>query len=161
MISTGVSTKELYRTYRESMRKIADIRFANAVLQWDQETFLPSNGAEFRGQQIATLSELSHQFFSEEKLGDTLNELAQRNDLDNRQKRNVELSLQDYNKNKKYTSAFVRALSEQVNKAFHSWIEARKQNSFRITCKYDRLSAGPGSSTSGPPEAVKIILCGS
>ncbi|MGZ4012202.1 MAG: carboxypeptidase M32, partial [Flavisolibacter sp.] len=39
---------------------------------------------------------------------------------------------EDYLKNKKYTSEFVRKLSEQVNKAFHSWIESRKQNSFAV-----------------------------
>ncbi|RYZ28924.1 MAG: carboxypeptidase M32 [Chitinophagaceae bacterium] len=125
-----INTQELYATFRTKMQRIADIRAANAVLQWDQETYLPTGGAHFRGQQISTLSEIAHQFFSEEELGNILNELAGRADLSAAQKRNVELTLEDYNKNKKYTSAFVRALSEQINKTFHAWIEVRKQNSF-------------------------------
>lgn len=112
------------------MQRIADIKSASSVLQWDQETYLPSGGAHFRGQQISTLSEIAHQFFSEEELGNILNQLAAKDDLSPAQKRNIELTLEDYNKNKKYTSAFVRKLSEQINKTFHSWIEARKQNSF-------------------------------
>lgn len=127
-----MNTQELYKTYQTKMHRIADIRSANAVLQWDQETYLPTGGAHFRGQQISTLSEIAHQFFSEEALGDLLNELVSKDDLSPEQKRNVELTLEDYTKNKKYTSAFVRALSEQVNKTFHAWIEARKQNSFSI-----------------------------
>jgi len=123
-------TQELYASFRTKMERIADIKAANAVLQWDQETYLPAGGAHFRGQQISTLSEIAHQFFSEEELGNILNELGGRTDLSPAQKRNVELTLEDYNKNKKYTSAFVRALSEQINKTFHAWIEARKQNSF-------------------------------
>src|SRR4030095_4566904 len=87
-------------------------------------------GAAFRGQQIATLSEIAHQFFSDEKLGSILNELNDKNELSKEEKRNIELSLDDYNKNKKYSSAFVRKLSEQVNKTFHAWLESRKQNSF-------------------------------
>ncbi len=132
-ISTGTttsSTGELYGQYNSAMRKIADIRFANAVLQWDQETYLPSKGAGLRGQQIATLSEMAHQLFSEEKLGAILNELKGRDALSAEEKRNIELSLEDYNKNKKYSSSFVRQLSEQVNKTFHAWLEARKNNSF-------------------------------
>src|SRR5690606_8732191 len=109
------------------MRLIADVRNASAVLQWDQETYLPPKGALFRGQQISTLSEISHKLFSEEELGNILTELASRNDLSDDQKKNVLLTREDYIKNKKYTSRFVRELSEQVNKAFHAWIESRKK----------------------------------
>src|SRR5689334_7720478 len=109
------TSEELYRTYRTKMSRIADVRAANAVLQWDQETYLPKKGAAFRGQQISTLSELSHQLFSEDSLGDLLNDLCTRNDLSPTQKRNIERTLDDYNKNKKYSSQFVRALSEQIN----------------------------------------------
>jgi len=112
------------------MRLIADVRNASAVLQWDQETYLPPKGALFRGQQISTLSEISHKLFSEEELGNILTELASRNDLSDDQKKNVLLTREDYIKNKKYTSRFVRELSEQVNKAFHAWIESRKKNDF-------------------------------
>lgn len=109
---------------------IADVRNANGVLQWDQETFMPPKGAMFRGQQISTLSEISHRLFSEEELGGILQDLKGCQDLTSEEKRNVELTYEDFVKNKKYTSSFVRALSEQINKTFHAWIESRKQNSF-------------------------------
>ncbi len=126
------TTLELYESYRKKMNRIADVRNANAILQWDQETYLPPKGAHFRGQQISTLSEIAHQLFSEQELGNLLQELMHKDDLSKEQKRNVTLTLEDYEKNKKYTSAFVRTLSEQTNKAFHSWIGARKQNSFIV-----------------------------
>ena len=127
-----MTTSQLYNSYKEQMNRIADIKYASALLQWDQETYLPVKAAAIRGQQIATLSELAHQFFTDEKLGNVLNELKQRNDLSEDEKRNVELTLEDYTKNKKYSSDFVRKISEQVNKTFHSWIEARKKDSFSI-----------------------------
>src|SRR5215212_9372489 len=117
------TTHDLYQKYQGKMRFIADIKNANAVLQWDQETYLPPKGASFRGQQISTLSEISHRLFSEEELGTLLQQLLSENDLSAEQKRNVEKTNEDYLKNKKYTSEFVRKLSEQINKAFHSWIE--------------------------------------
>ncbi|RYZ20722.1 MAG: carboxypeptidase M32, partial [Chitinophagaceae bacterium] len=47
-----------YAEYVRRMQRIADIRYASAVLQWDQETYLPPKGAEHRGRQLSTLSEL-------------------------------------------------------------------------------------------------------
>ena len=126
-----MNTQQLYDSYRQQMQRIADVRHASAVLQWDQETYLPPKGAQHRGQQISTLSELAHQLFSADSLGGLLQELLAKGDLDVFQKRNVELTLEDYTKAKKYSSAFVRQLSEQINKTFHAWIEARKQNSFK------------------------------
>ena len=127
-----MKTSELYEAYLTKMRRIADIRSASAILQWDQETYMPQGGAHFRGQQISTLSEIAHQFFSEDSLGNLLQELSAKEDLSAEQKRNVELTREDYNKNKKYTSAFVRKLSEQINKTYHAWLEARKANSFSV-----------------------------
>jgi len=114
------------------MQKIADLKNSLAVLQWDQETYLPSKGASFRGQQIATLSELIHELSTEEKLGQMLNSLKSGNSLSESEKKNITLTSDDYNKQKKYSSAFVRQLTETISKCFHSWLQARKQNSFAV-----------------------------
>jgi carboxypeptidase Taq len=127
-----MTTSQLYEKYRQKMRLIADVRNANALLQWDQETYLPAKGAFFRGQQISTLSEISHKLFSEEELGGLLQELLSKADLNASEKRNVERTNEDYIKNKKYRSEFVRKLSEQVNKTFHAWLESRKKNDFAV-----------------------------
>jgi len=127
-----MNTQDLYEEYKERMHRIADVKYSMALLQWDQETYLPPKGAGIRGQQIATLSEIAHRLFIDEKLGKILNELMDKNELGENEKRNIELTLEDYTKNKKYSSAFVRKLTEQVNRSFHAWMEARKQNSFPI-----------------------------
>ena len=41
------NTQELYKNYQTKMHRIADIRNANAVLQWDQETYLPKKAVVF------------------------------------------------------------------------------------------------------------------
>lgn len=127
-----MTTTEHYESYVQKMQRLADVRHAHAVLQWDQETYLPKKGARFRGQQLSTLSEIAHGLFSEEALGNTLQELLAKADLSSEQSRNVALSWEDYSKNKKYTTDFVRRLSDQTNKAFHSWIKARAENSFPV-----------------------------
>lgn len=126
-----MSLSELYLEYRNTLQKIADVKYASAVLQWDQETYLPTKGAEGRGRQLATLSEIAHAMFTTEKVGQLLQELLSKN-LQLDQKKNVERSWEDFSRLKKLTPKFVRRMSEAVSASFHSWIEARKQNDFRI-----------------------------
>lgn len=126
------STSDLYADYVARMQKIADVKYAAAVLEWDQETYLPPKGAEARGRQLASLSEIAHQWLTDPALGDLLRELQQRGDLEEDQRRNVGLSLEDYNRQTKFSPAFIRRLSETCSRSFHSWIRARNANAFDI-----------------------------
>jgi len=134
------STADLYNEYKERMQKIADVKYSAAVLQWDQETYLPPKGAQARGRQLATLSEIAHEWFIDPSLGQLLHELHGRGDLDDSRRRNVDLSLEDYDKQKKFTPAFIRKLSEATSRSFHSWLQARADNSFaRFSPDLDQL----------------------
>jgi carboxypeptidase Taq len=123
------STESIYQQYTAELTKTADVKYAAAVLQWDQETYLPVKGAEFRGRQLATLTELAHQMFTSERLGHLLQELLSR-ELSTIERRNVELTWEDYSRLAKLSPEFVRKMSEAVSASFHGWLEARKQNSF-------------------------------
>ncbi len=125
-----MSAADLYATYKTKMQKIADVKYAAAVLQWDQETYLPTKGNDFRGRQLATLTEIAHEQFTTETMGALLNELNSKEDLSYSEKRNVQLSLYDYNRNKKIPGNFVRKMSEAVTTSFHAWLKARNDNSF-------------------------------
>ncbi len=46
------------------LSEIADLNAAQAVLGWDQQTYMPPGGAEARGNQLATLGSLTHQKFT-------------------------------------------------------------------------------------------------
>lgn len=127
-----MSTANLYSTYKTKMQKIADVKYASAVLQWDQETYLPPKGNDFRGQQIATLSEIAHQLFTDKKMEELLEKLSSCEDLTSSEKRNIVLSYEDYKRNVKLSTAFVRQMSETVNQSYHAWAKARKENSFAV-----------------------------
>ena len=128
-------TPELYLKYQSKMRLIADVRNANALLQWDQETYLPQKGAAFRGQQISTLSEISHRLFSEDELGNILQELLSKDNLSAEQKRNIERTNEDYIKNKKYTSEFVRNFQSKQIKPFTRGLRQENKIHFRFLKK--------------------------
>ena len=129
MIKTAGS-RELYETYRQHMRKLADVRSALALMQWDQETYLPVKGAGFRAQQVATLSEIAHELVTAEKLGSLLESLESATGLNDTEKKNITLTREDFLKQKKYPAAFVRKMSETVSKSFNAWNLAKKENRF-------------------------------
>jgi carboxypeptidase Taq len=124
------NSKEQYELYQEHMRKLADVRAALALMQWDQETYLPKKGAAFRARQVATLSELAHELATSEKLGSLLQLLESTGGLDEKQKKNILLTRKDFEKQKKYAPSFVRKMSEAVSKSFNAWNIAKKENRF-------------------------------
>ncbi len=128
----GNSSKELYSAYCELMQKAADINYASAVLGWDQETYMPPKGAEARGRQLSTLAGQAHEILTSDKLEQLLKELSTKEDLNDTEKSNVRLSLEDYEKNKKLSAAFVEELSKQTSECFNAWIEARRKNDFSV-----------------------------
>ena len=124
--------KELYENYREHMHKLADVRAALALMQWDQETYLPEKGAGFRASQVATLSEIAHGLATSSQLGNLLGSLENVSGLNEMEFKNISLSREDFEKQKKYPPAFVRKMSETVSKSFNAWNKAKRENRFSL-----------------------------
>ncbi|MBS1960362.1 MAG: carboxypeptidase M32 [Bdellovibrionales bacterium] len=119
-----------YQAYIDRLKKIADLGFAEAVLSWDQQTYLPKNGSQFRGQQMATLKTLAHEYFVDPKFGTLLKELAEEASLTEDQRINVKLTLKDYTRKQKYPQSFVEEQATVCAQAFGAWQEARGKNRF-------------------------------
>ena len=129
---TSTKSRDLYETYRAHMRKLADLRAALGLMQWDRETYMPVKGSGFRAQQEATLAEVVHELATSEKLGSLLEALAQADGLNEMERKNISLNREDFNKQKKYPPAFVRKMSETVSRSFNSWSQAKKENRFSL-----------------------------
>ncbi|KYP16233.1 carboxypeptidase M32 [Flavihumibacter sp. CACIAM 22H1] len=126
------TTSSLYETYTNRLQEIADIRYATALLQWDQETYMPPGSIATRSRQIATLSELAHVKFTEPATGELIDTLLSRADLTAEQQANLVLSSYDFAQQGKLPAGYVRELSETISHAFTHWTEARKNNSFPV-----------------------------
>jgi carboxypeptidase Taq len=126
------TAKERYEVYREYMARLADIRHALALMQWDQETYMPVKGADFRARQVATLSELAHEMATSEKLEELLHSLKEEPGLTGSERKNILLNATDFEKQKKYSSAFVRKMSETVSRSFNAWVKAKNENRFSL-----------------------------
>lgn len=121
-----------YESYLAQCRKIADIQHSMAVLQWDQEVNMPPAGAAARGGQLATLSVIAHEWFTDPSFGDVLEKLNGDSSLSWEQQRNVQETSRDYQRQKKYSADFVQRMSLATSKAFNAWQEARKAKDFGL-----------------------------
>lgn len=123
----------VYKQYVQQMQQLADVENAIAVLSWDKEVNLPDKGARFRSQQIATLSGIAHEIFTDPKLGDILAQLIQDDSgLSQEEKRNVDLSWYDLQRSRKLNSEFVIRRAQLVSEAYHAWVAARAANDFSM-----------------------------
>ncbi len=122
----------LYQQYVETMQQAADYSNAAAVLEWDQEVYMPAKGFEFRSRQLATLHTAAHELLTGDAFGGLLQELLSNNDLKDAQLQNVRLSFEDYSKNKKLPNAFIASLSKQSSICYQAWLEARRENNFAV-----------------------------
>jgi carboxypeptidase Taq len=95
------------------------------------ETYMPSKSIRFRSQQIATLQTLAHELFTDNKTGILLNNLLKES-LTPDERKNIELSLEDYNKATKFSADFVNKSSVLRTEAFQAWLKAREENDYKI-----------------------------
>ncbi len=117
--------------FRKKMGEVIDINVARAVLQWDQEVYMPPKAGEARGQQLATLSALAHRIFTDTKVGNLISALANDTSLDADAKKLVDETQHDYENAMKLPEAFVETFALEQSKAYDAWIEARKTADFK------------------------------
>lgn len=124
-----------YSDYTKYLSKIADINHATALLSWDNEVYMPKDGASFRSQQVATLSGIAHELFTSTSFGESLQKLAEDKSLSDKEKTNIHRTLKEYDKSTKFDEAFIIHRSKTVSQAYQSWVTARDENDWTIFAK--------------------------
>ncbi|MBS1782572.1 MAG: carboxypeptidase M32 [Bacteroidetes bacterium] len=122
----------LYFQYVETTQKAADFSNAGALLDWDQEVNMPSGSATFRARQSASLAEYAHLLITNDSYGKVLQQLADSAFLNESQRANVMLSLEDFQKHKRLSTSFINTLTNQSSVSFQAWVVAKKNNQFSL-----------------------------
>lgn len=119
---------EQFDQLKARLAEIVDLGAASAVLGWDQQTYMPSGGAEARGRQLATLARLSHEMFTSDITGELLDRAAQAvGDLpaDSDEASLVRVARRDYDLARKLPTSLVSELAEHGVRANEAWMRAR------------------------------------
>jgi len=124
---------ERFARLRERLGQLADVRAAQAVLSWDQETYMPPAGGEARAQQLATLGRIGHELLTDDETG-TLLEAAGAEvsglDPDSDEARIVRVTRRDRDKAVRVPASLVAELARVTALAQQAWARARDQDDF-------------------------------
>ena len=130
-MSTDIPTALADLTSR--LQEISDLRAAEAVLYWDQATYMPPGGAAARGRQLATLTELAHQKLVDPDIGRLLDKLepalSDRPDDDD-EAAMVRIARRDFEQATKTPPAFMAEVANHMAVSYNRWAEARPANDY-------------------------------
>jgi carboxypeptidase Taq len=126
---------EKFKKLKTLIAEVSDLNAAQAVLGWDQQTYMPPGGAEARGNQLATLGSLTHQKFTAPEIGqlieDVKSELGNA-EPDSDDARYVKVLSKDYDEATKVPSEYVAKFAQLTARGHESWAKARAESNFLI-----------------------------
>ena len=124
---------ETYESLVRDLKEVGLLASINSVLGWDERTQLPPRGAEHRSEQTALLARLTHERFTDPRIGqklDALEESAQSAEPDSDLAVNVRETRRTYERARKLPGALVEEIARVSVLAQHAWGEARAQSNF-------------------------------
>lgn len=113
------------------LTEVNDLRRAASVLHWDQATYMPPGGAEARGRQIATLSRLAHEKFTDARVGELLEDLRSATaglPAESFEGAVLRVTAHDYGRATKVPAEFEARFSAHLATAYETWAQARPRN---------------------------------
>jgi carboxypeptidase Taq len=126
-----------YQNLHNLSRHARILQGIQSILGWDQETYLPSEGSNFRAEQLKVLAGLIHKERTSKKFASTLNKLINiktgkilQKDLSKPQEAALRAWKIDYQREVALPGKFVEDFAKLTSEAKHAWIQAKKQQSF-------------------------------
>jgi carboxypeptidase Taq len=122
-----------FEELKSLIARVKDLEHTAAVLEWDQETYMPSGGATPRALQIATVRQLAHEFLTDDRVGDLLANLESRpGEADSLQPAFLRVLRRDYDRATKIPADLVGEISRVSAHAKEAWKSARQQSDFSV-----------------------------
>ena len=129
----SITVGKAFDAFREKIGVISDLNAASAVLDWDQQTYMPHGGAEGRATQTGTLRRLAHEHFVSPEFQQALqaatDEVAGL-DPDSDEVRIVRHARREFDKATRVPSDWVGEFSRLTALAQQTWEAARRQSDF-------------------------------
>src|ERR1051326_306795 len=120
---------------QDRLLEASDLGAAGAVLSWDQSTYMPTGGAAARARQLALLSRLAHEKFTDAAVGKLLKELRPYEESlpsDSDEASLIRVTRRLYEREVRVPPAFTAQLRSHGSAAYQAWSQARPADDFRI-----------------------------
>lgn len=122
-----------YENLRARAREISLVDAASALLNWDEETYMPRKALPFRAEQVAFFSGWSHRQFTAAEVGDWIKACEDHGfPVDSDEAANVREWRRSYDRATKLPTELVEEFNRTTTLARDAWTEARKRSEFPI-----------------------------
>ncbi len=125
--------KEKIQELKTRLQEVNDLNSASSLLNWDQATYMPAGGAVARGRQIATLSRIAHEKFTNASMGhllDTLQPYAESLPYESDEASLIRITRRNYEKEAKIPGELLAKVEEHSVATYQLWMKARPENDF-------------------------------
>ena len=118
---------------RLRLGEVSDLRSALALLEWDQMVMMPPAGAAVRAERLATVERIAHERFSDERIGELVDELS---DLeaslpyDSDDASLIRVTRRDWEKARRVPSDLAGELTKAASEGMEAWVVAREENDY-------------------------------
>ncbi len=133
------SPQDMLADLKGRLREIADLRAANAVLSWDQSTYMPEGGAAARGRQMAVLSRFAHERSVAPDIGRLLDALIPYGETLPQTSDDaclLRVARRDFEKAIKVPGDYVARANVHWSASYQEWTRARPANDFPSMVPY-------------------------
>ena len=128
---------EDYEALKLKGKNLQLLSSVSMLLEWDQETHIPTEGIEFRTEQIELIASLIHKESTSDEYKNALEKLIdiesgniKSDALDDRKKASLKELRKDFIKETKLPNSFVKKLSKATSKGVNAWQSAKHENNF-------------------------------
>ncbi|MDL5361796.1 carboxypeptidase M32 [Halalkalicoccus sp. NIPERK01] len=130
-MAQSTTETDTYERFAEKVRRIENLSAGGSMLRWDQEVKMPDDGIRARSQQLSTLSAVIHEEFTDEEMGEYLDELDAA-DLDDERAAMVREIRRQYERKTRVPTELVEEISRATSEALPKWKEAKAEDDFSI-----------------------------
>ncbi|MGQ0635838.1 MAG: carboxypeptidase M32 [Planctomycetaceae bacterium] len=127
------AAEQTYAKLLDHLRQTAVLESCGSLLGWDEQTYMPSGGAEHRARQLSLLAGLVHERATAPVVGEMLSEIEASTvvlDPDSSAAANIREARRDFDRATKLPRRLVEELAQAATLGQHAWVEARKRSSF-------------------------------
>lgn len=129
-----MSIQKTYDEFTKRLRDISLLDSVGSVIGWDERTYMPKAGGQLRADQLGLLSGMTHEMFTDPKMGEMLAELESSDlmkDPESVEAVNIRETRHAYNKLTKLSKELVEEITKATTLGQGAWVEARAKNDFK------------------------------
>ena len=130
-----ITLGEHFSKYREFTGKLACLGQISAIIDWDQQTYMPAGAASARAEQAGVLSEVIHSMATSAEAGELLKRAEEENasaDPDSHTARALAVGRKNYDRSTRLPAELVAEISRHTASAISIWSEARAKADFSL-----------------------------